>query len=54
MKHHVPHAVPRVGRSYEHFPGGFELNPKPTKVELEYEENVRAQTPEPYALNPAL
>jgi len=22
----VPHTVPRVGRSYEHFPGGFELH----------------------------
>ena len=22
----VPHAVPRVGRSYEHFPDGFELH----------------------------
>ena len=21
----VPHTVPRVGRSYEHFPDGFEL-----------------------------
>ena len=21
----VPHTVPRVGRSYEHFPSGFEL-----------------------------
>ena len=23
----VPHRVPRVGRSYEHFPDGFELHP---------------------------
>ena len=22
----VPHTVPRVGRSYEHFPDGFELH----------------------------
>ena len=22
----VPHAVPRAGRSYEHFPDGFELH----------------------------
>jgi len=22
----VPHTVPRVGRSYEHFPEGFELH----------------------------
>ena len=26
----VPHTVPRVGRSYEHFPDGFELHLLPT------------------------
>ena len=26
----VPHTVPRVGRSYEHFPDGFELHLLPS------------------------
>ena len=26
MQRIVPHTVPRVGRSYEHFPDGFELH----------------------------
>ena len=26
MLRSVPHTVPRVGRSYEHFPDGFELH----------------------------
>ena len=26
----VPHAVPRAGRSYEHFPDSFELYPRPS------------------------
>ena len=28
----VPHTVPRVGRSYEHFPDGFELHLLPENV----------------------
>ena len=30
MLHIVPHTVPRVGRSYEHFPDGFELHLLPS------------------------
>ena len=30
----VPHTVPRVGRSCEHFPGGFELHLLPQVVQL--------------------
>ena len=26
MLRNMPHTVPRVGRSYEHFPNGFELH----------------------------
>jgi len=29
----VPHTVPRVGRSYEHFPDGFELHLLPGSVQ---------------------
>ena len=29
----VPHTVPRVGRSYEHFPDGFELHLLPEPKE---------------------
>ena len=30
----VPHTVPRVGRSYEHFPDGFELHLLPLTLNL--------------------
>ena len=30
----VPHTVPRVGRSYEHFPDGFELHLLPLRMHL--------------------
>ena len=30
----VPHTVPRVGRSYEHFPDEFELHLLPDQVDL--------------------
>ena len=29
----VPHTVPRIGRSYEHFPDGFELHLLPREDE---------------------
>ena len=31
----VPHTVPRVGRSYEHFPDGFQLHLLPGPDDLE-------------------
>jgi len=30
----VPHTVPRVGRSYEHFPDGFELHLLPIQTSI--------------------
>ena len=34
MQRSVPHTVPRVGRSYEHFPDGFKLHLLPDTVNL--------------------
>jgi hypothetical protein len=41
MLHIVPHNVPRFGRSYEHFPDGFELHLLPQEGKVAEAERER-------------
>ena len=47
----VPHTVPRVGRSYEHFPDGFELHLLLCVPPDAYHTGARSMYPKPEARN---
>ena len=48
----VPHTATRVGRSYEHFPDGFELHPLRWQVTDDIEERLGAWKREYDAIAP--